>query len=230
AMSGPGRESTLHDLRSYGLVLSALAGAEHLIKSDGEFIGSPTYSISDPNAALFATLGALAGVLSATEGHGGIRIDVSQIEAAGTLIGTRGPEARGDQNVLVIADDGTEIALHVPLASECDLEAVQLELNGKSKTEIVSRCRVLNILSAEVLELEETDNAPIFSACSGWLASSHPYTGYERIVAAPWRVNGRRAVLRKTAPLLGEGNDYVLRHGLGLSDEEIEQLVTDGVV
>ena len=91
AMSGPGRESTLHDLRSYGLVLSALAGAEHLIESDGEFIGSPTYSISDPNAALFATLGALAGVLSATEGHGGIRIDVSQIEAAGTLIGTHGP-------------------------------------------------------------------------------------------------------------------------------------------
>ncbi len=130
----------------------------------------------------------------------------------------------------MIAADGTEIALHVPHASECDLEAVQLELNGKSKTEIVSRCRVLNIQSAEVLELEETDNAPIFSACSGWLPSSHPYTGSERIVAAPWRVNGRRAVLRKTAPLLGEGNDYVLRHGLGLSDEEIEQLVTDGVV
>ncbi len=229
SMSGPGRDSALRHLRSYGLVLSALAGAEHLIEADGEFIGSPTYSISDPNAALFATLGALAGVLGST-GGGGIRIDVSQIEAAATLVGTHGPGPREDQNAIVGADDGTEIALSLPPGIECDPKALLYELNGRSKAEIFARCRALNIQSAEVLLLEETDNAPIFSACSGWLASSHPFTGSERIVAAPWRLDGRRPVLRKTAPLLGEGNDYVLRRILGLPDEEIEQLVTDGVV
>ncbi len=227
SMSGPGRASALRDLRSYGLVLSALAGAEHLIESEGEFIGSPTYSLSDPNAALFATLGALAGVLGAAGGQGGQRIDVSQIEAAGTLIGTHIPGLPTTQHAIVRADDGTEIAISVPPVTEVDLETVQLEFNGMSKATIVSSCRARDIQSAEVLALEDTDADSIFGACSAWLASSHPYTGSERIVAAPWRLNGRRPGLRKTAPLLGEGNDYVLRRVLGLTDEEIEQWASE---
>ena len=70
-------------------------------------------------------------------------------------------------------------------------------------------------LEAPVLQLEETDASPVFAECSGWLASTHPYTGDEPLVAAPWRVHGQRPRLRKLAPLLGEGNDYVHRHVLG---------------
>ena len=88
SMSGPGRGSAVEQLRSYGLVLSALAGAEAMITSQGEFLGSPTFSISDPNAALFATMAALAGVLNARETGSGMVIDLSQIEAAATLAGT----------------------------------------------------------------------------------------------------------------------------------------------
>ena len=58
SMSGPGKGSSVEQLRSYGLVLSALAGAEALIAHDGEFLGSPTFSLSDPNAATFGTLAA----------------------------------------------------------------------------------------------------------------------------------------------------------------------------
>ena len=230
SMSGAGRDSTLRDLRAYGPVLSALAGAEHLIEAGGEFLGSPTYVISDPNAALFGTLGSLAGVLRAAAQHGGCEIDVSQIEAARTLVGTPGPRSRGDQHAVVFADDGAEIAISAPSGVECDTEALRRELDGRSKAEIVSRCAALDVRCADVLALEKTDNAPIFSQSSGWLASSHPYTGTEPLVAGPWRVEGRRPALRKPAPLLGEGNDYVLRRILKLSDEEIERLVTEGVV
>ncbi len=40
--SGPGRGSAVQDLRSYGLVLSALAGAEAHIRDGGEFLGAPS--------------------------------------------------------------------------------------------------------------------------------------------------------------------------------------------
>ena len=47
----------------------------------------------------------------------------------------------------------------------------------------------------------------------------------EEIVAAPWWIDGQRAPLRKTAPTLGEGNDYVLGQLLGWSPEDREELV-----
>ncbi|MGI9476026.1 MAG: CoA transferase [Hyphomicrobiaceae bacterium] len=103
SMSGPGRGSAVEDLRSYGLVLSALAGAEAHITADGEFVGSPTFSISDPNAALFATLAALAGVLSARECGRGMTVDLSQIEAAAALAGT--PAQSPDVEVQGLDDD-----------------------------------------------------------------------------------------------------------------------------
>ena len=74
------------------------------------------------------------------------------------------------------------------------------------------------------------DAAPEFAGCSGWIAATHPYTGEEMLVAAPWRVDGRRPGLRKPAPLLGEGDDYVLRRVLALDDAEIEALVAGAVV
>jgi hypothetical protein len=48
----------------------------------------------------------------------------------------------------------------------------------------------------------------------------HPVTGPEDIVAAPWWIDGQRAPLRKAAPTLGEGNDYVLGTLLKWSQEE----------
>ena len=185
SMSGPGKGSSVEQLRSYGLVLSALGGAEALIEHEGEFIGSPTFSLSDPNAATFGTLAALAAVLQAEATGQGQALDLSQIEAAATLAGT-------------------------PVVAPPEGEIVQ-DTHGRS----IARAQGHE---APVLQLEETDALPVFADCSGWLASTHPYTGDEPLVAAPWRVNGQRPRLRKLAPLLGEGNDYVRRHVLGRAD------------
>ena len=89
SMSGPGRGSAVERLRSYGLVLSALAGAEMLIRDeDGAFVGSPTFSISDPNAACFGALAALAALLARDRDGAGRSLDLSQIEAAAALAAT----------------------------------------------------------------------------------------------------------------------------------------------
>lgn len=232
SMSGPGRGSTVQNLRSYGLVLSALGGAEHLIRDDdGEFLGSPTFSLSDPNAAVFGALAALAGALAARDGGRGFSIDVSQIEAAATLIGTAGPALdAGHLNAIVATNDGRELALRVPADAFLDVGALKQWCRDNNYAAVLDRCRALGGEAAEVCELDGTDAAEAFADCSGWLASSHPFTGDEMLVAAPWRIDGQRSALRKTAPLLGEGNDYVLRRVLEMSDEEIASLVADGVV
>ena len=210
SMSGPGQGSKLAALRSYGLVLSALGGIEQLIEVDGEFVGSPAYSLSDPNAALFATMAALGGALSATVRDRGVALDVSQIEAVGTLAGTV-PPSPGPTYVGLCVDTGEEIALSVP--SEQDAAALKGELDGKPMREVMAQCAALGIAWCPVLELTDTDASNVFDL-DGWLDAEHAITGSERLVAAPWRTDGQRPALIKPAPLLGEGNDYVQRQVL----------------
>ena len=194
SLSGPGRGSAVEKLRSYGLVLSALGGAEHLIRDGEEFLGSPTFSISDPNAAVFAAMASLAAALHADTSGAGHAIDVSQIEAAATLAGA---PVVGNAVSKIVEKDGLSVAV-----------------SASSDTE------------APVLQLEDTDAAAAFADCDGWLPASHPFTGDEVLVAAPWRVNGARPRLRKAAPIIGEGDDYVLRHVLGLDDAAIADVQT----
>jgi crotonobetainyl-CoA:carnitine CoA-transferase CaiB-like acyl-CoA transferase len=229
SMSGPGSGSAVEDLRSYGLVLSALAGAESLIRLEGEFLGSPTFSISDPNAAAFAAMAALSGVLAAGEDGRGRAIDLSQIEAAATLAGAPTAEPRNLEAALRTAE-GTFVIASVPRQSVEDVAALCRRLDGRTRTEIIGDCEALGGQAADVRELEETDAAPEFAGASAWLPSTHPFTGDEMLVAAPWRVDGHRPGLRKPAPLLGEGDDYVLRRVLGLSHDEIEGLTDAGAV
>ena len=157
SMSGPGKGSAVERLRSYGLVLSALGGAEILIRdNEGAFIGSPTFSISDPNAACFGALAALAALVARDRDGQGRTLDLSQIEAAAALAAT---------------------------------PAV-----GPSRP-----------MTVPVVELDDSDASPAFADCSGWIEACHPATGSERLVAAPWRVDGRRPPFRKPAPMLDRG-------------------------
>ncbi|MDA0339953.1 MAG: CoA transferase, partial [Proteobacteria bacterium] len=89
SLSATGRGSSIESLRSYGLMLSALGGYEDLIKDqDGAFVGSPTFVMSDPNAALFGVFAALAGTLHARETGMGATYECSQVEAVASLVNT----------------------------------------------------------------------------------------------------------------------------------------------
>jgi crotonobetainyl-CoA:carnitine CoA-transferase CaiB-like acyl-CoA transferase len=222
SMSGPGRGSSVEDLRSYGLVLSALGGAEATITDENGFLGSPTFSISDPNAAVFGAMAALAGALSARQGRGG-SIDLSQIEAAATLAGTPTPPPRRHETILTTSD-GAYVAVSVPLEAYVDVASAEEELAGLDRAGAFARCAALGGEATELVELGVSDSAPIFADCPAWVAASHPYTGDEMLVGAPWRVNGARPSPRKPAPLMGESNDYVLRGILGMNEEQIAAL------
>mgnify|MGYP001079078326 FL=1 len=57
----------------------------------------------------------------------------------------------------------------------------------------------------------------------------HPRLGKHHAVASPFIMSKTPCQLTR-APLLGEHNQYVLKEILGMSDEEIAELVIDGVL
>ena len=222
SMSGPGRGSSVEDLRSYGLVLSALGGAEAAITDVDGFLGSPTFSISDPNAAVFGAMAALAGALGARNGAGA-SIDLSQIEAAATLAGTPTPPSDRHEAILTTRD-GAYVAISVPLTIYPDLARAKSDLRKLDRSGVFAKCAELGGTATDLVELDVSDNAAIFADCPARVAASHPYTGDEMLVGAPWRINGTRPAPRKPAPLMGESNDYVLRGILGMDDQRIAAL------
>jgi len=58
----------------------------------------------------------------------------------------------------------------------------------------------------------------------------HPELGERLVVGPPWKLSSTSARVRRPAPLLGEHNQYVLGELLGMSQDEIEQLVEERVV
>ena len=58
----------------------------------------------------------------------------------------------------------------------------------------------------------------------------HPMVGERAMVCPPWRFERMPARIAKAAPWLGEGDDYVLRELLGLSDDEVTRLINEQAV
>jgi benzylsuccinate CoA-transferase BbsF subunit len=57
----------------------------------------------------------------------------------------------------------------------------------------------------------------------------HPRLGKHHAVASPFQMSKAPCKLR-SAPLLGEHNEYVLKEICGLSDEEVVELVVEGIL
>ncbi len=58
----------------------------------------------------------------------------------------------------------------------------------------------------------------------------HPEAGSRKTVGLPWKIGGVPTADYRRSPLLGEGNDYVLKELLGLSDQTIEELKMKDVI
>jgi benzylsuccinate CoA-transferase BbsF subunit len=58
----------------------------------------------------------------------------------------------------------------------------------------------------------------------------HPEIGKRLVVAPPWKFSGTPARTPRAAPLLGEHNQYVLGELLGMSQQEIDELIKEQVV
>ena len=238
SLSATGRGSKIESLRSYGLMLSALGGYESLVTDQNdEFIGSPTFVMSDPNAALFGVFAALAGSLHARKTGVGATYECSQIEAVASLIQTpERPEIQtAELEGIFETRDGDFVAISVNRSSSEDspfqsLEALKKWTSSTETSHVVSECRNSGGAATKVEDLGLTERSEIFAGTDVRQACLHPITGERDIVATPWKVNGQRTPIRKPAPLLGESNEHILRHVLGLTEDEIIEVHNSGVI
>ena len=98
----------------------------------------------------------------------------------------------------------------------------------RSKGEATEALQAVGLPSAPVLSATELASDPHLRARGFFEAVSHP-DGLREIDGCPWWLSTSPAHIRLPAPRFGEHNDYVLRHLLGLSDEEVAALAGQGV-
>lgn len=232
-LNGFREDTPLANMRAYGLVLSALAGIEAEIKDEnGNFLGSPTFVVSDPNAAVFGLLAAVAALCRRAEVGGGCDVGVSQLEAAQTLASDMGAEfaesSRGSwSSIIPVAGEDRYVAVCLPdTVGDQEVDS----WHGAPSDELIAKASELGGAAVPVNSLQEAFEHEVYADCPMGVGSSHPITGPEQIVGSPWREFGRRAAVQKPAPTLGEGTMYVLHRVLGLTYEEIDELVAENVV
>jgi formyl-CoA transferase len=71
---------------------------------------------------------------------------------------------------------------------------------------------------------------PHLEARGSFVEVDHPETGPQVLYAPVWRLSDTPARIRRPAPCLGQHNDYVFGELLGLSADEIEGLVGQGII
>lgn len=239
SLSGFGSSSRLSDMRAYGLVLSALSGLEANIvdPETSEFVGTPTFVASDPNAATYGLFASIAAILEAKQTGRGAHIELSQLEAIAhaatdndeelkSLAHSLGLSAEFESNTSSVlrTKDDRHVCIAWPTHMDAsDVTALSARVQDKPYGEAKAMLSEAGVQCARVIEQPAEVGAG--AAKEGTLISTiHPTTGPEDIVAAPWWIDGHRAPLRKTAPTLGEGNDYVLGSLLGWSTEDRNEI------
>jgi len=248
SLSATGRGSSIESLRSYGLMLSALGGFENLITDEeGQFVGSPTFVMSDPNAALFGLLAALAGALHARESGTGATYECSQVEAVASLVNTPSrilrPVPSSEEHIsteikgIFATASGDYVAV---TATEID-DPAHSALSGKPSdtfanwakqqvtSDVLETVRASGGIATEVLPLGSTQSSEIFRDTEVRQPMAHPVSGPKDLIATPWRIDGRRPPLRRAAPCIGEHTDSILRDVLGYAEADIAALRDAGV-
>jgi crotonobetainyl-CoA:carnitine CoA-transferase CaiB-like acyl-CoA transferase len=240
SLAGFGSTSRLADMRAYGLVLSALSGLEWNIvdPQSGEFIGSPTFVASDPNAATYGLFASIAAILEARRTGKGTHVEISQLEAIAHVATDKDMELAAlaeslgfsasflnDRSSVLPTSDGNYLCVGWPAAMPAS-EVTRLTERAQEVT-LEEAGELLDEAGAEsVRVIEKPAEIGAGAAQEGTLMQTiHPVTGPEAIVAAPWWIDGQRAPLRKTAPTLGEGNDYVLGSLLGWTPEQRQSII-----
>jgi len=95
---------------------------------------------------------------------------------------------------------------------------------------VVEALQALGVPAMRVLGEDSIDDDPHVAARGFIETVEHPKLGRRRVAGAPWNFDSGDVGIRRPAPLLGQHNDQVLGGILGLSRDEIERLIREGVV
>jgi benzylsuccinate CoA-transferase BbsF subunit len=80
------------------------------------------------------------------------------------------------------------------------------------------------------LDVEDRFLDPWYKERETYQSLEHPRTGIDWLPNIPWMMSKTPGKIRSPAPLMGQHNEYVFCHLLGMSKEEVENLMKEGVL
>jgi len=99
---------------------------------------------------------------------------------------------------------------------------------GLDQYECVRLLQSAGVPAAPILHNWQLHSDPHLFAREAFVHIEHPDTGVLPYPGFPWRLSATPGVVRHAAPQFGEGNDYVFRRLLGLTEAEVASLYADG--
>ncbi|NMM00238.1 CoA transferase [Paraburkholderia sp. RP-4-7] len=208
--TGKGRhiEMALFDC---GLMITSYYGLEALIMGEDP----PRYGNAHPSIVPYGVFDAADGPLVIT-------------------VGNNSQFARFCREVIERPDLADDDRFQTNIKRAANREVLVPELNreiGRRKRQVLlQRLTQAGIPCGEVLGLHEALTSKRATDAGLVTTQPHPEAGSTHVLAPPYRFDGARLPVRSAPPQLGEGTKDVLQSLLGLSDERLSRLKTDGVV
>ena len=101
---------------------------------------------------------------------------------------------------------------------------------GEDAETLAGRLRAAGVPAAKSQNSEELIGDPWLWDRGFYCFVSDHREGQRPMIGAPWRMSQTQATITRGAPDLGEHNSYVFCDLLGLSEQELQQLIDEGVV
>jgi benzylsuccinate CoA-transferase BbsF subunit len=96
--------------------------------------------------------------------------------------------------------------------------------------EVMIKLQNAGVAAAPSLSSEALFQDPHLKAREVFQQVDHPVIGKDWVITPPWKLSETPAILRSSAPLLGEHTDEIFQNHLGMSPEEIQALKEEEVI
>lgn len=101
--------------------------------------------------------------------------------------------------------------------------------SGYTPPEVMNMLQNVGVTAGPSLSIKEIIEDPHLNERRLFIAPDHPVVGKKVMEGMPWKMSDIQPKF-EPAPLLGQHNDYVFRELLGMSDDEITELIIGEVI
>jgi crotonobetainyl-CoA:carnitine CoA-transferase CaiB-like acyl-CoA transferase len=113
--------------------------------------------------------------------------------------------------------------------NEAALDALIAEWTApQDKNALADALQTIGVAAHAVMTAPDLAASPYLAHRGFFTELDHPEAGRHSHPGLPFHARIAQGTQRTASPAFGEGNEYVLRHILGLSDPEIERLIASG--
>jgi benzylsuccinate CoA-transferase BbsF subunit len=117
------------------------------------------------------------------------------------------------------------------LKNQEDLDEIITQwTQDKDYYEVTKLLQKVGVAAAPSLSSEGLFHDPHLREREVYSQLDHPLMGKDWVIAPPWRFSETPARIHRHSPLLGEHNEEIFAHRLGLSPEEIHELEKEEVI